>query len=1146
MRVRLLFGPAGSGKTHRCLAEARAALAAAPDGPPLLFLAPKQATFQIERQLLTDPALAGFTRLRILSFDRLAWWVLRELEAPVPELLSPEGRLMVLRALLGARRDRLRVFRAAARLTGFAAELSDLLRLFQRQRVTPEHLTQLAAAPALPDTLRSKLADFAQLLAAYGEWLAQHGLQDAEALPDAATAALRATRGRFPPGVRFAALWLDGFAEMTPQELELLAALLPAGEQATLAFCLEAPPDGPAPWLSPWAPVAETVRRLRARLLALPDMALEVETLPRRSEQSRFASAPPLQHLEAHWAAPTAFAGRPDPAVRVLECADPRREVAAAAREILRFVREAGGRFREAAVLLRSLDGYADWIRREFRRRDIPFFLDRREAVAHHPLAELTRSALRTVAFDWRHADWFSALKTGLVHRDAAALDHLENEALARGWQGSVWRQPLNLPEQPGLATRLEKLRRQIVPPFEQLARDLTPRPPTGAELADALRRFWEELGVEAELARRAAAGDASDETSGPTPAPAVHRTVWEQMLAWLENLRLAFPTERWPLREWLPVLEAGLARLTVGVIPPTLDAVLVGAVDRSRNPDLRLALVLGLNEGVFPALPTSPPLLTDVEHRALDRQGLDLGADLRRQVGRERYLGYIACTRSSERLVLTYARTDTAGRPLGPSPWLRRLEQLFPELRAEPARGPAQVAEVLHPVELFELAPTPETLAQPAAAGVLARAGWTAAQLDLWQARGGDTPERLAPELTRQLYGPDGLTVSVGKLEQFAACPFRFFVAAGLRADERRRFEVDARQRGSFQHEVLRRFHQEATAAGRRWRDFSPAEASARIVEIGRAVASEFGGGLFETEEVGRLGARPLIRQVEDFVAALVTWMQRGYCPEPVVAELAFGGRDAALPAWTLPLSGGGALRLHGKVDRVDVALDPDQGRVWCVVHDYKSSAHQFDPVLFAHGIQLQLPAYLAAVCELGLPEGGCAGAVPLGREPQLRPAGFFYVNLRGQFDTPKSRGEVLAATEEERRAAFKHRGRFTRAAADVLGARSGDDTGSQFAYKVNQGGALAARGNDAVEPEQFEALLVQLREILVGLADRILSGEAAVDPYQKGNRKACDQCGFAAICRIDPWTHRYRRLGRPALGKRESRSGQFSVRAA
>ena len=57
-------------------------------------------------------------------------------------------------------------------------------------------------------------------------------------------------------------------------------------------------------------------------------------------------------------------------------------------------------------------------------------------------------------------------------------------------------------------------------------------------------------------------------------------------------------------MRDWLPVIEAGLANLTVGVIPPALDQVLIGAIDRARNPDLRLAFVLGLNEGVFPATP--------------------------------------------------------------------------------------------------------------------------------------------------------------------------------------------------------------------------------------------------------------------------------------------------------------------------------------------------------------------------------------------------------------------------------------------------------------------------------------------------------------------------------------------------------------
>src|SRR6266496_201415 len=38
VQIRFLLGPAGSGKTFRCLSEIRAALKASPEGPPLSLL----------------------------------------------------------------------------------------------------------------------------------------------------------------------------------------------------------------------------------------------------------------------------------------------------------------------------------------------------------------------------------------------------------------------------------------------------------------------------------------------------------------------------------------------------------------------------------------------------------------------------------------------------------------------------------------------------------------------------------------------------------------------------------------------------------------------------------------------------------------------------------------------------------------------------------------------------------------------------------------------------------------------------------------------------------------------------------------------------------------------------------------------------
>src|SRR5215471_15473639 len=189
MQVSLLLGPAGSGKTFRCLAEIRRALAQSPEGPPLILVAPKQMTYQLERQLLADPSLTGYTRLHILSFDRLAHFIFEQLGQAEPQMLDEEGRVMVLRALLAEKRHALKLFRASARLSGFAQQLSLILRELQRHQQTPQSLMKLAAEAQESEALSGKLHDLAALLQDYLDWLKAHRLVDAEYLIQAATGA---------------------------------------------------------------------------------------------------------------------------------------------------------------------------------------------------------------------------------------------------------------------------------------------------------------------------------------------------------------------------------------------------------------------------------------------------------------------------------------------------------------------------------------------------------------------------------------------------------------------------------------------------------------------------------------------------------------------------------------------------------------------------------------------------------------------------------------------------------------------------------------------------------------------------------------------------------------------------------------------
>lgn len=1131
MHVQFLLGPAGSGKTFRCVEEVRAELRRSPDGPPLVFLAPKQATFQIERQLLSTSELTGYSRLQILSFERLAAFVLDQFERPFPELLSEAGRVMVLRALLARHHAELKIFRASARLAGFATQLSQLLREFQCHRVAPAKLTALAAAMRGPGRLADKLGDLALLLGHYEAWLQQaqtngRKLEDASRLLDLAADALRTglEAGRRLP---LAGLWLDGFAEMTPQEIALLAALVPHAERATLAFCLESEPAAEVSWLSPWTVVGRTFSRCREAVAQTLGTSPAVSVLARDAARSRFAHAPQLAALERVWAAgheravgaPAADTATP-PSIRLVACPDAEAEATLAAREILQHV-QGGGRFRDCAILVRSLEDYHDVLRRVLHRYEIPLFLDRREVVTHHPLAELTRYALRTVAFDWRQEDWFGALKTGLVQVTDEDVDRLENEALKRGWAGRVWQEPFALPDDPGLAPELERLRQRILPPFATFA-ELLQRAgfnPDGALLAAAIRRLWRDLPVEETLtAWRERAADLDVNS-------AAHETVWTQLNDWLDNLERAFGPTALPLRDWLPIVEAGLAGLTVGVIPPSLDQVLVGSVDRSRNPDLQRVFVLGLNEGVFPAPPAPGVLLTDPDRLELEAHGVALGAGRKQQLGHERYFGYIAFTRASRALTVTWASLKGAGETLNPSAFVAAIKRAVPGLDETTFTVPDwpgawHRTELIEPILSRQSARASDESAgqiPPASDGLDALAAgeefapvvqrWTNARLAVRAVRLGD-------DVARRLYGHE-LATSVSALEDFTACPFHFLAARTLRTQEREEFVVDARERGSFQHEVLQRFHLRVHAAGKRWRDLAPAEARQWVREVGQSVMQEYRGGLLNADDAARFTASLLLNNLEQFIETLVGWAgQYGF--DPAAVEVSFGLSDAALPAWHVDLGEGRSLKLRGRVDRVDLCRT-ETGEAFLVIMDYKSGGKQMDAVKIEHGLELQLLAYLAALTSA--PEVAQYFGVT-----RLRPAGGFYVPLRTR-PTPAATRAEAAASAADVRTGFQHRGRFDGGVLQLFDAR-GEAKGDQFRFSKNRDNSFSKRGNEALASAEFADLvngaIVKLREI--GRA--IFRGDAAVSPYRFKQETACDRCAYRSVCRFDPWTMPFRRL--------------------
>ena len=1058
---------------------------ASAEGAPLIFLAPKQSTYQLERQLL-EGGLDGYSRLQIVSFERLANFIFQQLGASVPRFISEQGRTMVLRALLTEMEGELSIFRSAARCLGFAKEVSKQIREFQNHGLSAAEVKRIAAEVKAGHSAREKLRDLALVYARYCGWLKQQGLQDGDALLSAATELLEKSAAN---AIGFGGIWFDGFAQLTPQELEFLVATLRFARSGTLAFCVDADAAATSR-ISAGYLVSKLVARCRDEIeQRYGKGTVQFESQRRDAAQSRFSGSAALRHLEQCWQSAEQLDAEVSGAVRVVRANDPEEEAIFVARDIVRHVRR-GGRYREVALLLRDLqNNYPHVLRRVFGRYRIPFFMDHRESVAHHPMAELTRGALRSVAYNFQHHDWFATLKCGLVRAVAEDLDELENQALARGWQGAVWRNGFSVPKDRILEKRLNRLRERVVGAFVTFANLIGVRP-EAEQLVGAIRALWEALSVEAQL----------EEWSGKDAESAVHSTVWDQMDGWLKDFELAFRGQQMTLVEWLPIIEVGLRNLTVGVVPPVLDQVLIGTVDRSRNPDLKALYVLGVNERVFPAAPARDLLLTDDDRDALCDTGCTMGETPAWRMAGEQFYGYIACTRPRERLVLSYARCSMDGTQLNPSRFVSQVQRLFPRLRTEEFSAPKSIEDIVHACEL-------------AALGLGELGGENGNAL-----RNPSAEETLEPELAQRLYGNE-LNISVSSLERFASCPYKFFLEQGLKAGERKEFLLDVREQGSFQHDVLAAFHEELKGEGLRWRDLMAEQARERVGRIADEIIPVFKDGLLASSEQNRFTAENYKAGLQELMAVLVEWCATNRF-DPEVVEFGFGGKNA-LPPWRLQLGNGRALVLYGRVDRVDLHRI-SKNEALCVVMDYKSGLRKPNETLMHHGVQQQLPVYLLAMTRM--PEVAAHFKVE-----KISAAGCFLLPLSGRHAAKKSRREALENPNGAKREGYAHEGLFDVAHVSLFDVNAPQEKSGQFKYKLTNAGAPWGGTFNALKSEDFAALLERSAELIREIGERIYQGDIAIRPYKHGAQTPCTWCDYQPVCRFDAWTQKYNVLRKP-----------------
>ena len=1105
MALRFLIGTAGSGKTYQCIQEI-VAKQKTQKGRQIL-LVPEQFTSQAERDLTMATGQSAILTAEVLSFGRLAYQIFAKSGLRHTNTVDDIGKQMALQKILLSYADNITYFRNMMDKNGFVDQLAMSISEFFQYQITPDMLLQLAQNQNLPNSAQEKCKEMALLYQAYLDFLQSDHLSSDETLSLLAQK-LSYTQEAFCD----TEIWIDGFYGFTPQEYDVIAQLLCICERVTVTlpmdrnsyFSNSLPPYAPF-----WEPhftkctldhiAQQTGIAIESPVFFSYNHRVKTETLRFLAENYFYAYYKKSPHTDG---------------LHIISCATRQEEITFAAGKILELVRKNHLRFREIAIVTNALSSYENSLRGILSEYQIPYFIDTRKDISSHPLFTLVRALLDCVVYDFRYEAVCSYLKSGLTPMPQEDIDILENYLLAYGIKGYKWRQEnwsYGFQEgQEDEQAYINTLRQQVMEPFAPWQKRKRKKVYPLQELAADLIQQLDTLQIAERLT------DLAEQTEQPAKAEE-HRQIWQSFVQLLQTAVDILGDTPVTLAEFSKILQAGLEKSSIGIIPPTADCLVIGDIERSRLPEIRVLFVLGVNEGVLPAPAQTQGIFSETERDAIQQNGITLAPDGKRKLFEEQFLIYRGLSKPSEALYMTYANGDIEGKGMFPSALIERICRMFPNLQI-------QTSDTL-PLDML----APATCFHHLGAFMQDYASDTAAFATYWQdiysffatspqwqerlelLQNGFLPQayqnRLSPEIAKSLYGNNILS-SVSRLERFAACPFAYFAEYGLQAKPRQIYQLHTPDLGILFHQVLESFCTQLEQDNVDWQNLTQEETENRISLAVDVSAPKIGNEILLDSAANRYLVRRLKRISKRAAWALVRHIQSGsFIPKGY--EIGFGPQEA-LPPIIISMADGSKLILRGKIDRVDI-LDAN-GVEYVKIIDYKSGNTAFRLQDIYYGLQLQLLLYLDAFLKENPDAKTC-------------PGGAFYFHIADPSISVSS--EI---SEQELEELLYQKMQMSGLVLDdptviqaidhvFVDEKTGQMAGcasSIIPLQYTKAGRPSASSLLASK-EEYQKLMDFTAKRAATIGENMKSGTIQPAPYRKGDATPCQYCIFSSICRYD-----------------------------
>ena len=1091
MSLQFIFGNSGSGKSHYLYRYIVEESIRHPDRN-YLVLVPEQFTMQTQRDLCAAHPRGGIMNIDVLSFGRLAHRIFEETGGDHIPVLDDEGKNLILRRIAGRYEDELKVLGGNLKKQGYISEVKSVISEFTQYGVDFERLDSFMETVSPDSYLYYKLQDIRKVYEGFEDYLSEKYITKEEML-DVLSSVV-------PDSVilKDSVVAMDGFTGFTPVQNRLIGELLRVCSKVMLTVTMDRRED-PFVYRHPYQLFGLSKQMVTSLMQTAAETGAEVddpvylyEVPPYRFRDNK---AMAFVESEIFRYSGRTFEGEQD-SVSLHEARNPSTEARYVAEEIRRLVREEGWRYRDIAVIASDMNVYADALEKACGSLDIPVFMDYKKSILLNSFVEYLRSLLNMAEQNFTYESVFRHLRTGLCGFTSDETDRMENYVVALGikgyrkWQQAwVRRTPLTDEEE---LQALNHLRVEFVEKTSSLMAILKQRRKTVRDITLAVYDYLVQEKMQEKLSDMEKQFQDQGELALAKEYSQVYRIAMELFDKFVELLG----DEPISLKEYCELLDAGLEEAKVGVIPPSLDQVVIGDVERTRIRDIRALFFVGANDTLLPGNTESGGLLSQRDREKFQKEKIALSPGPKEKLYTQKFYLYMNLTKPTQRLYLSWAKVSGEGKTLRPAYLIQDIRRLFPDLKT--------VDEEKRPLEQREL--TRKTGIGELAEGLSMRNAGLDSQwkeLYTWFARDEKSSpavdqmlragfrrqsgERLGREAAGQLYsGPE--YVSVTRLEQFASCAYAHFLNYGLRLTDREEYGFEAMDLGNIAHQALERFARKAEKEKLNWVSMPEEKREELIRESVEESVIDYGNTVLFSSARNEYMIQRITTLIRRSVWALTRQLEKGdFVPSGY--EFRFGS---------------------GKIDRIDTCEDED--RVYVKVTDYKTGMKTFDITSFYHGLQMQLPVYLNAALEAEKKKHP-------GKE--VLPAGIFYYRIQDPFvKREDSDQEVERSILKELRLDGLVNG-----SEDVVSHLEHDLSGSSVLFPIgrNKDGSLS-RTSRALPPEAFRTVLEYTRAKEKELKEEMYDGEVQAAPYELGDATGCDYCACRDICGFDQRIEGYR----------------------